>query len=85
MACDINMPRLNGLDLLRRLRATPQYETTPFPMITGKVSGDIVAASAESETDGYLLKPFKIASLENRLRAIIIRRHQPSPGEPLFL
>lgn len=81
---DINMPRLNGLDLLRRLRASPQYQTTPFLMISGEVSEDIVAASAESEVDGYLLKPFKINSLESRLRAIILHRYQPSQGEVLF-
>jgi two-component system chemotaxis response regulator CheY len=84
VVCDINMPRMNGLDLLRHLRATPQYETTPFLMITGEVSEDIVAASAESEVDGYLLKPFKVDSLESRLRAIIMHRHQPSRGESLF-
>jgi DNA-binding response OmpR family regulator/lipoprotein NlpI len=81
---DINMPRLNGLDLLRRLRASPHYQTTPFLMISGEVSEDIVAASAESEVDGYLLKPFKINSLECRLRAIILHRYQPSQGEVLF-
>ena len=85
VVCDINMPRMNGLDLLRRLRTTPQYETTPFLMITGEVSEDIVAASVESEVDGYLLKPFKVDSLENRLRAIIRHRHQPSQGDFLFL
>jgi two-component system chemotaxis response regulator CheY len=84
VVCDINMPRMNGLDLLRHLRATPQYETTPFLMITGEVSEDIVAASAESEVDGYLLKPFKVDALESRLRAIIMHRHQPSRGESLF-
>lgn len=82
--CDINMPRLNGLDLLRRLRAMPQYQTTPFLMITGEVSEDIVAAAAESEVDAYLLKPFKISSLESRLRAIILHRYHPSWGESLF-
>jgi DNA-binding response OmpR family regulator len=81
---DINMPRLNGLDLLRRLRANPQYQTTPFLMISGEVSEDIVAAAAESEVDGYLLKPFKIDSLECRLRGIIMHRYQPSQGEALF-
>lgn len=84
VVCDINMPRMNGLDLLRHLRASPQYQTTPFLMISGEVSEDIVAASAESEVDGYLLKPFKIDSLEGRLRAIIMHRYQPSPGETLF-
>lgn len=84
VVCDINMPRMNGLDLLRHLRATPQYQTTPFLMITGEVSEDIVAASAESEVDGYLLKPCKVDALESRLRAIIMNRHQPSQGESLF-
>lgn len=84
VVCDINMPRLNGLELLRRLRAHPRYETTPFLMITGEVSEDIVAASAESEVDGYLLKPFRLEALINRLQAIISRQRQPSHGEFLF-
>jgi DNA-binding response OmpR family regulator/thioredoxin-like negative regulator of GroEL len=84
VVCDINMPRMSGLDLLRHLRATPQYQTTPFLMISGEVSEDIVAASAESEVDGYLLKPFKIDSLEGRLRSIIVNRYRPSQGEILF-
>lgn len=84
VVCDINMPRMNGLDLLRRLRATDQYQTTPFLMISGEVSEDIIAASAESEVDGYLLKPFKVDSLEKRLQDIIRHRHHPSQGECLF-
>jgi two-component system chemotaxis response regulator CheY len=84
VVCDINMPRMSGLDLLRHLRATTRYQTTPFLMISGEVSEDIVAASAESEVDGYLLKPFKIKSLEGRLRSIIVNRYQPSEGEILF-
>lgn len=83
--CDINMPRMNGLELLRRFRAHPRYETTPFLMITGEVSEEVVAAAAESEVDGYLLKPFKITALESRLRTIILNKHYPSPGESLFL
>jgi CheY-like chemotaxis protein len=83
--CDINMPNMNGLELLRRFRANPRYETTPFLMITGEVTEEIVAAAAESEVDGYLLKPFKINALESRLRIIILNKHQPSSGESLFL
>lgn len=74
--CDINMPHLNGLELLRRFRADPRYATTPFLMITGEVTEDIVAAAAESEVDGYLLKPFRINALESRLRTIILRKYR---------
>lgn len=83
--CDINMPRMNGLELLRRLRSDSRYETTPFLMITGEVTEEIVAAAAESEVDGYLLKPFRISALDVRLRTIILSKHQPSSGESLFL
>ena len=83
--CDINMPHMNGLELLRRFRADPRYETTPFLLITGEVTEEIVAAAAESEVDGYLLKPFRISALESRLRTIILNKHQPSNGESLFL
>jgi len=83
--CDINMPRMNGLELLRLLRSTHRYETTPFLMITGEVSEEIVAVAAESEVDSYLLKPFQTASLENRLSEIIRKKLQPSGGEAMFL
>ena len=79
--CDINMPRLNGLELLKRFRALPKYQTTPFLMITGEVSEKVVAAAAESEVDGYLLKPFKLSALENRLRAIIKKNNIPAGGK----
>ncbi len=85
VVCDINMPRMNGLELLKRLRGHPQYETTPFLMITGEVSEDTVAAAVESEVDGYILKPFRLPTLEHRLRAIIQGRHHPGPGERVFL
>jgi tetratricopeptide (TPR) repeat protein len=83
--CDINMPRMSGLDLLRAMRANPRYETTPFLMITGEVSEEIVAAAAESEVDSYLLKPFQVTALEKRLSEIIKKKLHPSGGEALFL
>ncbi len=81
--CDINMPHMNGLELLRRLRADPRHQKTPFLMITGEVTEDIVAAAAESEVDGYLLKPFRINALESRLRTIILNKHPDGTNAPL--
>lgn len=82
--CDINMPRMNGLELLRIMRSSPRYETTPFLMITGEVSEEIVAAAAESDVDNYLLKPFQTAALENRLLEMVKKKLHPNHGEALF-
>ncbi len=56
--CDIRMPRMNGLELKRLLRATPRFAEMPFLMITGEVSEAMMALAVESPWDGYLLKPF---------------------------
>ena len=85
VVCDINMPRMNGLELLRVMRANPRFETTPFLMITGEVSEDVVAVAAESEVDSYLLKPFQAIALESRLLEIIRKKLRPSGGEGMFL
>ncbi|MEJ5330108.1 MAG: response regulator [Desulfobaccales bacterium] len=84
VVCDINMPRMTGLELLKRLRGHPRYEHTPFLLITGEVAEEIVAAAVESEVDGYLLKPFRLPALQRQLTAILKGRHFPGPGERLI-
>jgi PleD family two-component response regulator len=65
------MPRMNGLELKKLLRATPRFAELPFLMITGEVSADMMALAVESERDGYLLKPFPSAVLEKRLLQLL--------------
>ncbi len=69
--CDIRMPRMNGLELKKLLRATPHFAEMPFLMITGEVSEDMMARVVESKFDGYLLKPFPIAVLGKRLLKLL--------------
>ena len=64
--CDIRMPRMNGLELKKLLRATPKFGELPFLMITGEVSEDMMARAVESKWDGYLMKPFPSAVLEKK-------------------
>ncbi len=84
VVCDINMPRMNGLELLKRLRGHPRHEHTPFLLITGEVAEQIVAGAVESEVDGYLLKPFRLPALQRQLTAVLKGRHSPGPGERLL-
>jgi CheY-like chemotaxis protein len=69
--CDIRMPRMNGLELKRLLRATPRFAELPFLMITGEVSEEMMALAVESKRDGYLLKPFPSAVLAKLLLKLL--------------
>jgi CheY-like chemotaxis protein len=61
--CDIRMPRMNGLELKRLLRATPSFAELPFLMITGEVSEQMISQAVDGKQNGYLLKPFPSAVL----------------------
>ncbi|MFP3866890.1 MAG: response regulator [Desulfobacteraceae bacterium] len=78
--CDINMPRLNGIELHQWVRSSREFQNIPFLMITGEVSEETVAAAVKSGLDGYLLKPFHLTSLKNRILEIIPKKPNHSSG-----
>lgn len=66
--CDWNMPRLNGLDLLRQVRSVdPDF---PFIMVTGAADLNLVKEARANGVTGYILKPFSARELEKKLRAV---------------
>jgi tetratricopeptide (TPR) repeat protein len=77
--CDWNMPKMKGVQVLQAVRDDEELRLTPFLMITGEVDNRIVAEAAESEVDGYLLKPFTLEDLEAKLDEILTRKKEPSP------
>ncbi len=66
--CDWNMPRLSGRELLDRVRADTRLCTMPFIMITGESSQTRVKSAIDAGVTDFLLKPFTISSLEERLK-----------------
>ena len=80
---DVMMPGLNGLDLLRRLRAT---STLPVLMLTARGRDVDRIIGLELGADDYLPKPFNPHELAARIRAILRRARPPAdspPGERL--
>lgn len=57
--CDVNMPRLNGLDMLERLRALPQHAALPVLMLTTEGQPEYIARAKSLGAKGWLVKPFK--------------------------
>lgn len=71
VVCDWNMPKMNGLDLLRQVRLS--NPDMPFIMVTGRSDLDSVVEAKDSGVTGYLRKPYSAKELEAKLRIISMR------------
>ncbi len=74
---DLGLPKLDGLEVLRRLRL--RNTRTPVMILTARDNVEDRVAGLDLGADDYLTKPFNLAELEARLRALI-RRGQDSVG-----
>jgi two-component system chemotaxis response regulator CheY len=69
---DVNMPRMNGLELLQRVRAgdTAAPRDLPVLMLTGHGEGAVVGTALALDANGFVLKPVSPASLKQRLARV---------------
>lgn len=72
---DINLPGLDGLEVLRALRA--RRDTRPVLLLTARDSTEERIRGLDAGADDYLVKPFEMAELEARVRALARRKHVP--------
>lgn len=56
---DINMPRMNGIDLVKALRATPIHKSTPIILLTTESEPAMKAKGREAGATGWIVKPFQ--------------------------
>lgn len=70
---DINLPRVNGLDILRNLR--DRGDGVPVILLTARSETEDRVAGLDSGADDYLVKPFEMNELEARIRALSRRRN----------
>jgi len=77
---DVMMPELDGVSLCRRLR---QSQTIPILMLSARDTVPDRILGLESGADDYVTKPFEIAELAARLRALIRRTERDAPEERL--
>ena len=67
---DFNMPNLDGLGLLRAIRAHPPTSKTAFIMLTGRADRELVQRAVQFGVNNYLVKPFTVAQLKGKLEAV---------------
>ena len=68
---DIDMPRMNGREVLRRLREAPPCPHLKVIMFSGRASGDDMAEMLLAGADDYLTKPFSVVQLDARIKAAL--------------
>jgi class 3 adenylate cyclase/AmiR/NasT family two-component response regulator len=68
---DIMMPRLDGIETVKRLKADPSLPFIPVILVTAKTDASDVVAGLESGADDYLTKPVDHAALTARVRAML--------------
>jgi len=75
---DLGLPRLDGLELLKRLRAAGK--PVPVLVLTARDATSDRIAGLDAGADDYLVKPFDVAELKARLRALLRRSfNRPEP------
>lgn len=75
---DINLPRLNGYEVLRRIRAV---SATPVIMLTVRGEEDDMVRGLDLGADDYIAKPFSPKNLLARIRAVLRRSGRQPPAD----
>ena len=70
---DIMLPGMDGLEILRRLRAGRETADAPVIMLTARTSEMDRVSGLESGADDYVVKPFGIMELQARVKAVLRR------------
>ena len=67
---DWNMPNLDGLEMLKQIRADDALKHLPVLMVTAEAKKENIIAAAKAGASGYVVKPFTAATLEEKLTKI---------------
>ena len=67
---DWNMPNMDGLEMLKNIRADAAIGKLPVLMVTAEAKKENIIAAAQAGANGYVVKPFTAATLDEKLAKI---------------
>lgn len=68
---DWNMPGMEGIELLKLIRADAQLTHLPVLMITAEAKREQIIEAAQSGVNGYIVKPFAVHTLKEKIQKIL--------------
>ncbi len=69
---DWNMPNMDGLTMLKSIRANEVLKKIPVLMVTAEAKKENIVAAAQAGASGYIVKPFTAATLDEKLNKIFL-------------
>lgn len=73
LVTDWNMPGMQGIDLLKAVRADEKLSTLPVLMVTAETKREQIMEAAQAGVSGYIVKPFTAATLKEKIDKIFER------------
>ena len=73
LVTDWNMPGMDGLQLLKEVRADPNLQSLPVLMVTAEQKKEQIVEAAKAGVNGYIVKPFTAHTLDEKIRKIFER------------
>ncbi len=73
LVTDWNMPGMQGIDLLRHVRADENMASLPVLMVTAEQKKEQIVEAAQAGVNGYIVKPFTAQTLKEKLEKIFER------------
>lgn len=73
LVTDWNMPGMQGIDLLKAVRADENLKNMPVLMVTAESKREQIIEAAQAGVNGYIVKPFTAATLNEKLTKIFER------------
>ncbi len=67
---DWNMPKMTGLELLKKVRATPEWAKIPFIMVTAEAQQDNIILAVKARVSQYIVKPFTAETLGEKIEKV---------------
>lgn len=68
---DLNMPNMDGLELIKKIRQEGEYRFTPIVMLTTESSEEKKKAGREAGASGWIVKPFKPEQLLKVVKMVL--------------
>lgn len=75
---DWNMPNMDGLELLKKVRASPSWKTLPFILLTTESEKEKVLEALKADVSNYMIKPVDEVTLKEKMAKAWEKKNGPA-------